>query len=656
MQGETAVADDDRRAATAVLAVLDRPATHWVASVASAVATGAEVHVITAEDQDLARELLEPLGAAVSEMSLSEWTTNAGARGWQAVALLLHPVLLPGDAFTSATTICDSDIRIATVSFFSNNANYLTFPDPDRPQAVIDPGWSETTLTSALREAFGEPTDVPIPLPTGAAVVLSTVALRSLGPLRDARPALAVLDFAMRGIRKGFRNVLDPTTYVFRPYFADQTDPLGEAEPRAWLEARHPLLLTAYDEERGRMQTPLRDAARWARAKTYGIRVLVEAATLGPFQMGTQVTLLAQLDALRQHPMVRELVVGTPGGQIPGYAWEVLHHQGVRVCSLDGLSFTGAGHDLDILHRPYQPAGALPWDEWHALAARVVATTHDMIAFENGSYHPTADDWMYYRDSMRISASRLDGMVVITHDVRSMVQKARLPIADDRLYVVENGTDHIGGDLSESFPADLARVGWGAEPFILVLGASYDHKNRDTAIRAWRELRDRGHDVRLVMAGVVVPTGSTRDAEAALMVQGDHPTVIPDVTEPERNWLYRHASLVLYATSAEGFGLVPFEAASFGTPTVWVPFGPLKELLGDAPGTAAEWSPGALADAMATLLTDPAVAAQQVRSTLTDVGRYTWERMGDSLVSVFLDVLSKPALRAQTDSPQEGAQ
>ena len=58
------------------------------------------------------------------------------------------------------------------------------------------------------------------------------------------------------------------------------------------------------------------------------------------------------------------------------------------------------------------------------------------------------------------------------------------------------------------------------------------------------------------------------------MSGGLTPTVLSEVEPAERNWLLANAACVLYPTSAEGFGLLPFEAASFGTPCVHVAFGP----------------------------------------------------------------------------------
>jgi glycosyltransferase involved in cell wall biosynthesis len=110
----------------------------------------------------------------------------------------------------------------------------------------------------------------------------------------------------------------------------------------------------------------------------------------------------------------------------------------------------------------------------------------------------------------------------------------------------------------------------------------------------------------------------------------------------ERNWLLRHASAVLYPTSAEGFGLIPFEAARFGTPTIEVAFGPLVEATPDLPVAAADWSPEALAEATENVLGDPRAASANVEATLRSGAAFNWGRTAAALADVYRDVLSRP--------------
>ena len=119
--------------------------------------------------------------------------------------------------------------------------------------------------------------------------------------------------------------------------------------------------------------------------------------------------------------------------------------------------------------------------------------------------------------------------------------------------------------------------------------------------------------------------------------------VIPDVSSAERNWLLKHAELVLYPTSAEGFGLVPHEAAAFGTPTVMVPFGPLGERLPNLPVAPEDWEVKTLADACLHVMSDPAVAQAQVEALMLDESKYDWAAAAEATVKAYQSLLARPS-------------
>jgi glycosyltransferase involved in cell wall biosynthesis len=102
----------------------------------------------------------------------------------------------------------------------------------------------------------------------------------------------------------------------------------------------------------------------------------------------------------------------------------------------------------------------------------------------------------------------------------------------------------------------------------------------------------------------------------------------------------RHADLVLYPSSAEGFGFVPYEAARFGTPSIFTSFGPLKELAPDIPVSAENWSPDALAAAADVLLSDPSQARLQIESCLAAGTKYTWAATAERLTELYRNVMA----------------
>lgn len=634
-----------------VLAILccgDGGAEEWAASVASLVAADVSVLLLTA-DVAAARTLFSHQAIRIEDWDLTRAVAHLLEERWLAGFFATAPVVVPEAPFERALAAIAADIRLASVSFFSNDANYLSFPQRNQPAGLVPSGYDERTLTRRLREiAVGQPI-VPLPVPAGGAVLITALALRAVGgiDINAATPEVAVLDVALRAVRRGLRNVLDASTYLMRPQQPGRgLDALDDPAARTWLSQRHHFFPTLFDYEKQAQNTPLADSLALRKASVLGLRVLVDGACFGPYETGTQVAVLAQIDALANHPGVREVVVGTQHGEVPNYAAAVLGRRDVRVCAEAGGTFPDVT-DVDIIHRPYQPSGPLPFERWHAISRRSVVTIQDLIAYDNGHYHVMPEDWLGYRSSMVDAVKQSDAIVAISHDTADAVRQARMPIDDAALHVIENGTDHLAPGSEPPLPPEpLLKGGLAAASFILVLGASYSHKNRDLAITAWQELRRRGHPVHLVLAGVVVPLGSTRNEEALASAGSDEmPIVLPDVTSSERDWLLEHASIVLYPTSAEGFGLVPFEAAIMGTPTLFVEFGPLAELLPDVPVRGSDWSAEDMADGMATLLSDPDVAREQVESILKVSRDLTWSRFASKLVDVYLNAMGRPAAR-----------
>ena len=108
------------------------------------------------------------------------------------------------------------------------------------------------------------------------------------------------------------------------------------------------------------------------------------------------------------------------------------------------------------------------------------------------------------------------------------------------------------------------------------------------------------------------------------------------VSPAAKRWLLRHAEVVLYPTSSEGFGLVPFEAAAFDTPTAYVAFGPLREML---PGVDAcsGWQVRAFADHVFRLVTNPAAQVNQIRAAGAAL---TWASHADLVLDGYRHTLA----------------
>ncbi len=579
-------------------------------------------------------------------------------------------ILVVDDAITLPLRFLDTalawvrdDPRIASVSFLSNAADHLSFPTRNLPTPRVPDGFDEQTITDRLRETQPSASPAPILIASGQVVLISSWALGAVGELvapASARFDVAISDFSARANEKGFVNLVDTSTMVARSsdIAVRPIDDRMREDDMGWLLHRHRWLIGHLDEQRLSGDSPLAHAHQVARVKLEGLTISVDGSCFGPNETGTQVATTRTILALADHLSVRRVVVSM-AGQIPSYARQLSAHERIELRSGDS-PWSGI---VDIGFRPYQPSPGFDVAGWSNTCIRTAVSMLDVIAYANGSYFESPELWRQYRATICEVVSRVDAVTVISADVREQMILHGLPVERGRISVVPLGTTNADPSAPRVCPAGLEQRGFGARRFAVILGVNYHHKNRELAMAAHQELRRRGHDLDLVMAGPAVPYGSTRLNEANQRASLDDAHrwlhVLPQVTVEEKNWLLSHASLAWYPTSAEGFGFMPFESAQFDVPSVSVAFGPLKELSQvsgvrplrnrtgsfDVPLMAQSWQPSALCDVGEAFLNDPSLAAQHCAAVREAGQHYSWKAHADRLVQLFREILGQPRVR-----------
>ena len=645
-QPDTAPDNRSRHDTVAAVFVTD-PFEAWLPTFASLAGAEPDLRIVAgAATVESCRSLEEALpGIEVRQLSSSSVLVD-DIRGDSPshVLLVWAPALFPDEFLSPALNLVRDNLRVASVSFLSNVAGYAGFPQPDVINTHQLDNLDEISVTRRLRITPFSYGPTPIPYPVGPAVLFSSQGLSLLSRFPDHGNSawVSIAECGTRLRARGMIDLLDSSTFVTRPLDMPDRYPAhpGLAEPEwQWLHLRSPALLRV-PEEATEQNAPFREALAWAHSVVFGLRVILDGSCLGHKEMGTQVALLALVQALAERDEVGYLGVAL-AGPVPAYATEVLAHPKVdaRLAPEGDLS---AFPPVDIFHCPFQ-TNEVDLSKWQTKAHRTVLTIHDLIAFQTPYYFNVSEHWFEYRQAIRKWAATVDGVVAISDDTRSQIRLERLAIADDRVFVIPNGTRHLRGNESMQIPDELLARGFAEKQFVLVLGTNYAHKNRDLAVRVVEALHEKGHPLHLVMAGALVPFGSSRVSEVEAGLPQEWVFVIPDIRTEERNWLLRHSELVLYPTSAEGFGLIPHEAAAFGTPTVVVPFGPFAERFNDLPVAPVDWDVKTLADACLRLLGDPTVVKAQLEALMLSVDQYDWPAAAEATVEAYQSLLARPS-------------
>ncbi len=205
----------------------------------------------------------------------------------------------------------------------------------------------------------------------------------------------------------------------------------------------------------------------------------------------------------------------------------------------------------------------------------------------------------------------------------------------DRVVAVHYGvTPMSGGDAERG--REIAGVGPG-ERYVLALGTVEPRKDLPTLVAAFDRLAgEPAHTgLRLVVAG---PDGWGVGAFDDALAAAHHRDRIhrlgwvPGGARPD---LLAGAAVVAYPSLYEGFGFIPLEAMSAGTPVVCSDAGPLPEVVGEAAATVAPRDIDALAGALHDVLTDDDLAARLVAAGKVRVAGFSWDRCVDGVVDLY---------------------
>jgi len=378
----------------------------------------------------------------------------------------------------------------------------------------------------------------------------------------------------------------------------------------------------------------------------------IDVTWLGPHQTGAQVLTTAAIEALARHPAIARLcLVGV--SELPEYAVHLAELEKVDVVDPGDASPVS-----DVIWYPNQIDQRVDITHARSLGRRVITTYLDLIAYDIPRYHASSEAWSAYRSLQRRIALSVDGITTISADVAQRLMEEVPRIDSERIQPIPLGLDHITltGDSADQDMAGLQSQ-LGNRPFVLVLGNDFQHKNRDFALRVWEQVLEGGVNCDLVLAGLHVKSSSSREAEEALLAQHTNlrgsAYTLGHVSPDSRAWLLAHAAAVLYPSSAEGFGFVPYEAAALGTPSTFTAFGPLAELTGVSNAPRA-WSVQAHADDLRALLTDPNAAKARVDALRASIAELTWDLFAHRLIEFVQRIDQLPPVEGALVGGTEG--
>lgn len=286
---------------------------------------------------------------------------------------------------------------------------------------------------------------------------------------------------------------------------------------------------------------------------------------------------------------------------------------------------------------------------------RYVVTIHDMIIHEFSLEKESLGKKIVYRLKKPIFflifslACRRAAHILVPSQTTKNDLVSKLKLAPGKITVTYEGVDEIFRVQNSKFKSQnyeedrkiLERYGV-QKPYLLYVGSMYPHKNLERLVEAFRLLRGNYHfPGRLVLVGkesyfsqrlrervrergmgslVIFPAAKTADGY---------------VKDEENLSFFRQASVYVFPSLKEGFGLSPLEAMGVGTPVAVSNISAMPEICGSAALYFNPYSVEEMTEKINQLLTNPQLVEELVARARRWALRFSWLNMAEATLAAY---------------------
>jgi len=288
--------------------------------------------------------------------------------------------------------------------------------------------------------------------------------------------------------------------------------------------------------------------------------------------------------------------------------------------------------NVDLFHIPYFAPPFFP-------RSPGVITIHDVIPLRLPEYRTDPKMKAYLQLIMRAAHKATLIITISQHAKHDIIDALKLPAERIRVIYEAAGDEYQPINDSEVLAKMRARYGLN-DRYILYLGGLDLRKNVPQLVRAFAHLYQQMGDpkLQLMIAGKPDKLGRAlfpdpRPVAADLGIT-DH-IVYRFIEEEDKPAIYSGASVFVFPSLYEGFGLDPLEAMSCGAPVVCSNRTSLPEVVGDAAISFDPDNMHQMVQDMHSVLTNNELQANLRARSLKRAAQFNWRKTAIETISVY---------------------
>jgi glycosyltransferase involved in cell wall biosynthesis len=262
-----------------------------------------------------------------------------------------------------------------------------------------------------------------------------------------------------------------------------------------------------------------------------------------------------------------------------------------------------------------------------------VLTVHDLIFNLFPERHKRLNRW-YLNTAMPLFCRRADTIICVSENTKADLTRL-WQIDTAKISVIHEAADeHFRPIEQEQISATCARYDLSGD-YLITVGTVEPRKNLERLLDAVFLLRERGHDLKLVIVGqlgwlyeTILDKLARPEYEGLVHYLG----FVPDADLPA---LYSGAAAMVIPSLYEGFGLPVLESMACGTPVISSHAASLPELGGEAARYFDPHNVDEIASTIEEVWVDADLRGQMSDMGLSRVHEFSWERTAQETLDVY---------------------
>jgi glycosyltransferase involved in cell wall biosynthesis len=271
---------------------------------------------------------------------------------------------------------------------------------------------------------------------------------------------------------------------------------------------------------------------------------------------------------------------------------------------------------------------------WHdPEKLKVIMTVHDLVAFLFPDIHNKKALFIERLFLQKALKKVAHIFAVSLNTKRDLITQFFIP--NELVSVVHNAASDDFKVTPKEELKSFVKENNLPEKFIFAAGTLEPRKNYTTLIRAFSQITNEFPDYKLLIAGSKGWYYDEIFETVGELKLEDKVKFLGYVTEEELEKLYNLATIFVYPSLYEGFGIPPLEAMKCGCPVLTSNNSSLPEVVGDAAIKINPLKENGLKEGIVKLLSDAGLREELKKKGFEQAQKFSWEKSAKKVIDLF---------------------